>query len=422
MKNRGESAIGLGLLCALAVGACVGGGGGSGGSGGGTGGDRGGDGGAGDACAAGDTRACLGPGACDGAQSCKDDGSGWDSCDCGGGDGDGDGDGDDPAADASVSGPDAAVVDDREMRLLFGGDALRSARVTQAGVQFEIHPVSVLQAGQRIDDVAWADERFVAIGDFGVATSPDLVDWSLTAEAFAADEAVGLLHCDGTFLVQFRPAAGGNDYVASSSDGSTGWVAGPPSPVQFTLTDAWNGVACGGGAIVNGSSVSVDGGMTWVQHAGYGTVVFGNGHFIGYRGGNGDTYTSLDGVTWDDVPVTSNASGPVLLSYSGGRFYSYAWLGVGEPTINVSDDAIDWTAVGLTASACPSPAVVAFDERVGGLAFVAGGSYTGPVCNLSPPHFFLSSLDGNVWTAHSAGEYPSGTGREWTVGPVAPTP
>jgi hypothetical protein len=35
-------------------------------------------------CSPGSTQACLGPGACSGAQSCKDDGSGWNGCDCGG--------------------------------------------------------------------------------------------------------------------------------------------------------------------------------------------------------------------------------------------------------------------------------------------------------------------------------------------------
>lgn len=35
-------------------------------------------------CEPGGTRACLGAGACGGAQSCKDDGSGWTACDCGG--------------------------------------------------------------------------------------------------------------------------------------------------------------------------------------------------------------------------------------------------------------------------------------------------------------------------------------------------
>jgi hypothetical protein len=35
-------------------------------------------------CAPGATQACLGAGACSGAQSCKDDGSGWNACDCGG--------------------------------------------------------------------------------------------------------------------------------------------------------------------------------------------------------------------------------------------------------------------------------------------------------------------------------------------------
>ena len=36
------------------------------------------------ACAVGDTRACLGPGQCSGAQSCLLDRSGWTACDCGG--------------------------------------------------------------------------------------------------------------------------------------------------------------------------------------------------------------------------------------------------------------------------------------------------------------------------------------------------
>ncbi|MBI4954434.1 MAG: hypothetical protein HY908_20585 [Myxococcales bacterium] len=39
---------------------------------------------AGGLCIKGDTRACLGPGQCDGAQTCRADASGWSTCDCGG--------------------------------------------------------------------------------------------------------------------------------------------------------------------------------------------------------------------------------------------------------------------------------------------------------------------------------------------------
>jgi hypothetical protein len=38
-------------------------------------------------CTPGVTQACLGPGACSGAQACRSDGSGWGACDCGGSDG-----------------------------------------------------------------------------------------------------------------------------------------------------------------------------------------------------------------------------------------------------------------------------------------------------------------------------------------------
>jgi len=34
-------------------------------------------------CDPGDTRTCVGPGSCDGGQVCRDDGSGWEDCDCG---------------------------------------------------------------------------------------------------------------------------------------------------------------------------------------------------------------------------------------------------------------------------------------------------------------------------------------------------
>ena len=35
-------------------------------------------------CFPGSTQACLGPGACKGAQTCRDDGAGYSPCDCGG--------------------------------------------------------------------------------------------------------------------------------------------------------------------------------------------------------------------------------------------------------------------------------------------------------------------------------------------------
>ncbi len=35
------------------------------------------------ACVPGATQACVGPGDCKGGQACKDDGSGWERCDCG---------------------------------------------------------------------------------------------------------------------------------------------------------------------------------------------------------------------------------------------------------------------------------------------------------------------------------------------------
>lgn len=38
-------------------------------------------------CEPGETQTCRGPGACNGAQACRDDGSGWGACDCGNGSG-----------------------------------------------------------------------------------------------------------------------------------------------------------------------------------------------------------------------------------------------------------------------------------------------------------------------------------------------
>ena len=45
----------------------------------------------GDVCEPGSTQTCVGPGACEGGQVCKDDGSGYGECDCGVGSGGNDG-------------------------------------------------------------------------------------------------------------------------------------------------------------------------------------------------------------------------------------------------------------------------------------------------------------------------------------------
>jgi hypothetical protein len=55
-------------------------------------------------CTAGETQACLGPGACQGAQVCVDDGTTWGPCDCGPGTGGAAGSGNGSAGSAGQSG------------------------------------------------------------------------------------------------------------------------------------------------------------------------------------------------------------------------------------------------------------------------------------------------------------------------------
>ena len=38
----------------------------------------------GEVCSPGETRSCVGPGACEGGQQCESDGAAWGECDCGG--------------------------------------------------------------------------------------------------------------------------------------------------------------------------------------------------------------------------------------------------------------------------------------------------------------------------------------------------
>lgn len=47
---------------------------------------EGGDGGSSGACVPGQSVACIGPGGCEGGQVCREDGTGYGECDCGGGD------------------------------------------------------------------------------------------------------------------------------------------------------------------------------------------------------------------------------------------------------------------------------------------------------------------------------------------------
>ncbi len=168
-------------------------------------------------CTSGDTQACLGPGACEGAQICNADGTAWGACDCGsaGGSGGGGGDG------GGGGGTGLLCTDPAEVPC--------SDQVFQAlDLQADIAPGLIENAP---DGTGWRSQIDATAGGFG-ASPPDsyvhavFTDAGLTKVDISDESSLDSMEWDIAFrryVIRINSGNSGPSCVRAAT------IAGPPS-------------------------------------------------------------------------------------------------------------------------------------------------------------------------------------------------
>jgi len=158
--------------------------------------------------------------------------------------------------------------------------------------------------------VCYGNGLFVAVSNSGdrVMTSPDGINW--TVRTAASDNDFWASVCYGNGLFVAVGSGGGSDRVITSPDG------------------------------INWTARTADSDFT--------EVIYAKGMFVaGGSNGAKPVFTSVDGVTW--VDVNANITGLIdCLTYGNGLFVA-GGTGGSSNDVWVSEDAIDWTQITITA-------------------------------------------------------------------------
>jgi hypothetical protein len=205
----------------------------------------------------------------------------------------------------------------------------------------------------RLEDVAWKDGQFVAVGGDGtVLTSPDGATWTRqVTPAVQWPELSGVAASGDRFVAvgrQYIPVSGDHvSLILTSTDGAVWTEVLPRQSVSLNRV-VWTGerfVAVGsssGDPTASAVALVSPDGLAWTRHAVGSTSITGR-YDLAWSGsqfvavGYGGAARSSDGVSWQQVGVGSFTSSDAI-GWSGQRF-----LACGVVYCQSSSDGVDWT-------------------------------------------------------------------------------
>lgn len=235
-------------------------------------------------------------------------------------------------------------------------------------------------------DIAYGNGIYVAVGlDGYTAYSTDGENW--TRKTVGADSWYGISFGDGKFV-----AVGKSRKITTTTDGKT-WTT--VKQIGTSAMGSWRAIVYADGKFVTSSSegygaVSIDG-TNWTTmkiaagSTDLSTITYGNGRFI--AAGNWNTYISTDCETWVNCP---NSAACNAMTYGAGRFVSVHI----EDGSYSTDDGETWTEVPITGGSYNWLGIT----YANGL-FVAGGQNG----------YITTSIDGVIWSK-PVQVIPKGTG------------
>ena len=227
----------------------------------------------------------------------------------------------------------------------YGGE--QRAYSTSDGVEWEMSKFPVRPYATRVDLLFAEKEKFTAIlnddgASPGTITSADGKAWS-DRQDFLEDSKV--MRHDA----HLRRLARGNDLLVAVGDygarlvrrgDAKHWQAVPDAKAVDTLIDVafGNGIFVGGG--LHALRMTSEDGLTWTDRVvgeegeHINAMIFDGKQFVGI--GQGATYFSPDGKTWERVP---NHNAPTMAKRGGDVYVGVLWPG----RILTSKDAITWS-------------------------------------------------------------------------------
>jgi photosystem II stability/assembly factor-like uncharacterized protein len=196
-----------------------------------------------------------------------------------------------------------------------------------------------------INAVAYGNNRFVAVGNGGIAYSSNGTTWTKPTGNNADFVAYGI-----TYGTQFF-AVGVSGTICYSSDGTSSW-----NPVGDSTFGSSNirDIAYGGGRYVavgdSGKIATSTNGTTWtaITNSTFGTtaiygITYGDSKFVAV-GAEGKMAYSINGTTW--TAVTNSSTTAINGITYGGAIGKEKFIAVGSSTyIAYSTDGVTWTKV-----------------------------------------------------------------------------
>ena len=254
-----------------------------------------------------------------------------------------------------------------------------------------------------INDIAWGNDKFVAVGSYGeIASSPDGMNWTTVADSKFGTTIIRAITWGNNMFI----AGGLNGIMTYSLDGTNWTVIHSTFGANTIARIVWGKdkfVAVGDGGRM---AYSVDG-INWiaVPESTFGSeningIIWGNNKFVAV-GNRGKMAYSLDGINWVTVTDSKFISSEQIMSITLGNNMFLAGGGIfGESAkLAYSYDGINWTLVlnsTVSTETISSPAW-------GNNRFVAG-KFHGSIAY---------SFDGIIWiTVPSPLNYPV-TGIVW---------
>lgn len=252
-------------------------------------------------------------------------------------------------------------------------------------------------------DVLFDGAKFVAVGSYVAATSPDGINWSVGTGISTSNYCYSVAYGGGRYVaVGATSGTSSAGSISTSTDGKT-WVDVTPAGVVALYSVTYgNGqfVAVGlGGTIVTSRD-----GATWTTAKSntaftLNTVKYGGGQFV--AAGSTATYlSSTDGTNWQNNSVAGESSSAYGLVY-----YRNSWLAITSfyPAADASKhiaftspDGVSWTKTYINVNSVMSDPIV-----------IANSSLILGVSHANDGRVFISQ-DGMNWTDEQVVAVPSG--------------